>query len=100
MIVRIWEGKTKNEHSDEYAKIITDRDIPNYKKTAGFIKLTFMKRSDEEFTYFTLLTFWTNKELIKVFTGPNLEKAVSYDDDKQYLIDFPGRVTHHHVFAE
>ena len=41
MIARIWEGKTKIEYSETYRKIITERDIPNYKKTKGFIKLIF-----------------------------------------------------------
>ena len=100
MIARVWEGKTRIKHSDAYAKIIDERDIPNYRKTVGFIKLTFLKRSDNEFTYFKLLTFWTDLDTIKNFTGPNFEQAVSYKEDEQYLVDFPGNVTHYKVFAE
>ena len=100
MIARVWEGKTEIEHSEVYAKIIEERDIPDYRKTVGFVKLTFLKRSDNEFTYFKLLTFWTDLDTIKNFTGPNLEQAVSYKDDEQYLVDFPGNVTHYEVFAE
>jgi heme-degrading monooxygenase HmoA len=100
MIVRVWEGKTKIEHSETYTKIIKERDILNYRKTVGFIKLTFLKRSDNEFTYFKLLTFWADLDTIKNFTGPNFEQAVSYEEDKQYLVDFPGNVAHYEVFAE
>ena len=100
MITRIWEGKTEIEHSETYAKIIVQRDIPNYRNSVGFIKLTFLKRSDDEFTYFKLLTFWTDLETIKHFTGPNLEQAVAYKEDEQYLVDFPGSVMHYEVFAE
>jgi len=100
MIARVWEGKTGIEHSETYAKIIEERDIPDYKKTVGFIKLTFLKRSDNEFTYFKLLTFWTDLDTIKNFMGPNFEQAVSYKEDEQYLVDSPGNVTHYKVFAE
>jgi len=100
MITRVWEGKTKIEHSEIYTKIIEERDIPDYRKTAGFIKLTFQKRSDSDYTYFKLLTFWTDLDIIKNFTEPNFEKAVSYKDDEQYLVDFPGNVNHYQVFAE
>ena len=100
MIARVWEGKTKNEHSEIYAKIILERDLPNYKKTNGFVKLAFLKCSDSKFTYFKLLTFWKNLEVIQNFTGPDFEKALSYKDDKKYLIDFPGKVMHHEVFSE
>ncbi|WP_282161391.1 antibiotic biosynthesis monooxygenase family protein [Ulvibacterium marinum] len=100
MTARVWKGKTRIEHSETYAKIIEERDIPEYRRTDGFIKLTFLKRSDNEFTYFELLTFWTDLENIKNFTGPNFEQAVSYKEDKQYLVDFPGNVAHYEVFAE
>ena len=100
MIVRVWEGKTKLEHATIYSKIIKERDIPDYKKTNGFIKLTFMKRSDDEFTYFKLLTFWENYDVIQNFTGLDIDKAKFYDADTQFLVDFPGKISHFEVFVE
>lgn len=100
MTARVWTGKTSIEHAETYTKIIEERDIPDYKKTEGFLKLTFLKRADNEFTYFKLLTFWTDLDTIKKFTGPNVAHAVSYKADEQYLVDFPGNVVHYQVFAE
>ena len=100
MTARIWEGRTKIEHSGIYTEIIEERDIPDYRKTDGFVKFTFLKRNDNQFTFFKLITFWEDLEVIKNFTGPNLEKAVSYKADEKYLIDFPGNVMHYEVFAE
>jgi len=100
MTARVWEGKTSLEHSETYTKIIEERDIPAYRKTEGFVKLTFLKHSDHEFTYFKLLTFWTDLEVIKNFTGPHFEQAVAYKADERYLVDFPGNVRHYEVFAE
>ena len=100
MIARIWKGKTKIEYSETYKKIIIERDIPDYRKSKGFIKLTFLKRVDKEYTYFKLITFWQDLETIKNFTGPSFKEAVAYKEDKKYLIDFPGNVTHFETFAE
>ena len=100
MITRVWEGETKTEHSEVYSKIIKERDIPDYRKTKGFVKLTFLKRNHNNSTYFKLITFWEDFESIKNFTGPDLEKAVYYTKDKNYLIDFPGSILHYQVFAE
>ena len=100
MIARVWEGQTKVEHSEAYKKIIIERDIPDYKKTKGFVKLTFLEHSDIKFTYFKLVTFWKNLEVVQNFTGPNFETAVSYKEDEKYLVDFPGTVVHYEVFAE
>ena len=100
MIARIWKGRTKIEHLDEYTEFMKVRAIPDYKKTDGFVKLTFLKRTDNEFAYFNLVTFWKNFEVIKNFAGNDFEKAKYYPEDKNYLIDFPEKVIHYEVFAE
>ncbi len=100
MIARIWKGRTKIEHLEEYTKFMKVRAIPDYKKTKGFVKLTFLKRTDNEFAYFNLITFWTDLKVIENFAGLDLEKAKYYDEDKNYLIDFPEKTTHYEVFAE
>lgn len=100
MVARIWKGKTKLEHLDAYTDFMKTRAIPDYKKTDGFIKLIFLKRTDNEFAYFNLITFWTNIEVIKNFAGIEFNKAKYYPEDKKYLIDFPVVVIHYDVFAE
>ena len=100
MIARIWQGRTKIEHLEEYTDFMKVRAIPDYKKTGGFVKLTFLKRTDNEFAYFNLITFWENLEVIKNFAGQDFEKAKYYPEDKNYLIDFPEKVIHYDVFAD
>ncbi len=100
MIARIWQGRTKVEHLEEYTNFMKVRAIPDYKKTDGFIKLTFLNRIDDEFAYFNLITYWKNLEVIKNFAGTDFEKAKYYPEDKNYLIDFPEKVTHYEVFAD
>ena len=99
MIAIIWIGQTKIEHIDEYTEFMKVRAIPDYKKTEGFVKLTFLKRTENEFAYFNLITFWKNLEVIKNFAGTDFEKAKYYPEDKKYLIDFPEKVTHYEVFS-
>jgi len=99
MIARIWKGTTKIEHLKEYTEFMKVRAIPDYKKTDGFVKLTFLKRTDNEFAYFNLITFWKNVEVIKNFAGIDFDKAKYYPEDKHYLIDFPESVIHYEVFA-
>lgn len=100
MIARIWSGRTKVEHEGEYAEFMKTRAIPDYQKTQGFVKLSFLKRSDSRFAYFELITFWEDIEAIKNFAGDDIEQAKYYPEDKKYLLDFPERVTHFDVFSE
>ncbi len=100
MIARIWSGRTALEHEREYSGFMKDRAVPDYQKTEGFVKLTFLKRTDSKHAYFELITFWKDLEVIKNFAGDDFEKAKYYPEDEKYLLDFPDRVTHFNVFAE
>ena len=75
MIARIWHGKTRIEDFEEYTEFMKSRAIPDYKKTKGFVKLTFLRNTNDDIGYFKLITFWENIEVIKNFAGENFEKA-------------------------
>ena len=100
MIARIWHGKTKIAHYEEYTDFMKNQAIPDYKKTEGFIKLTFLRRTEGNIAHFNLITFWENIEVIKNFAGNDYETAKYYPEDKEYLLDFEEKVTHYEVFAE
>lgn len=100
MIARIWKGRTKIEHLEEYTNFMKVRALPDYKKTIGFVKLTFLRKTDKEYAYFNLITFWENMEVIKNFAATDIEKAKYYAEDKKFLIEFPEKVEHYEVFAE
>ncbi len=100
MIARIWKGKTKREHAEAYTEFMQQRAVPDYEGTAGFVKLIFLKRTDQEHAYFELITFWESLDVIKNFAGEPIEKAKYYPEDQEFLLDFPENVTHFEVFAK
>lgn len=100
MIARIWHGRTKIEDYETYTQFLIDAAIPDYKKTAGFKKLSFLRNTENDVAHFTLITFWENLEVIKNFAGADFEKAKYYPEDKKYLLEFEEKVIHYEVFAE
>ncbi|OJJ20168.1 antibiotic biosynthesis monooxygenase [marine bacterium AO1-C] len=100
MIARIWHGTTKVEHYDEYTNFMKSIAIPDYKKTEGFIKLSFLRRIEDDVAHFNLITYWENLAVIKNFAGDDYEKAKYYPQDKDYLLEFEEKVMHYEVFAE
>ncbi|MCK4829183.1 antibiotic biosynthesis monooxygenase [bacterium] len=88
MIARIWHGLTKIEDYDAYTEFLKRVAIPNYQKTEGFIKLTFLRNQKDSVGYFTLITFWENLDIIKNFVGEDFEKAKYYPEDEYYLLEF------------
>ena len=100
MIARIWHGKTKVKHFEEYTDFMKSVAIPDYKKTEGFVKLTFLRRVEGDIAHFNLVTFWENIDVIKNFAGNDYEIAKYYPRDKNFLLEFEEKVTHYDVFAE
>ena len=100
MIARIWEGKTKLKHFEAYSSFMKERAIPDYQNTDGLLKLSFLRRIEDGIAYFKLITYWENFEVIKNFAGDDFEKAKYYPEDKNYLLDFPEKLTHFEVFSE
>ena len=100
MIARIWHGRTKIEDYEAYTEFMKRVAIPDYQKTEGFVKLTFLRNIKENVGHFTLITFWDNLKVIKNFAGEDFEKAKYYPEDENFLLEFEEKVTHYEVFAE
>lgn len=100
MIARIWHGITKANQLEEYTEFMKSVAIPDYKKTEGFVKLSFLRRIENDIAHFTLITYWENLELIKNFAGNDYEIAKYYPKDKDYLLEFEEKVKHYEVFAD
>jgi len=99
MIARIWHGKTKLEDYEKYTEFTKKTAIPDYSKTPGFIKLSFLRNIKNNEGHFTLITYWENLEVIKNFAGEDFEKAKYYPEDKNFLLEFEEKVEHFEVFG-
>jgi len=99
MIARIWHGTTSLSNYEEYTEFMKSEAIPDYEKTDGFIKLMFLRNTQQGMGHFKLITFWKNIEVIKNFAGEDFEKAKYYPKDKLYLLEFEEKVMHYEVFA-
>lgn len=99
MIARIWHGKTSASTFEAYTDFLKRVAIPDYKKTKGFVNLTFLRRIEGEEGHFTLITFWENLQTIQDFAGDPIEKAKYYPEDDSFLLEFEENVQHYEVFA-
>ena len=100
MIARIWNGRTNAAHLEAYTQLMKDIAIPDYKKTPGFIKLSFLSSVENGVAHFKLITYWENLEVIENFAGTDYEIAKYYPEDEQYLLEFEEKVSHFEVFSE
>lgn len=98
LITRIWHGKTKAEHADEYLQYMTDTASKIIKKSQGILFINILRRMEGNICHFWTLTKWDSIESIKKFAGRDYERAKYYPRDKDYLLELEPNVIHCETF--
>lgn len=97
-ITRIWHGRTKAEHADEYLQFVIDTGVADYKSIEGNLSVEIWRKLDGEVCHFWTVTKWDSYESIKKFAGEEFDKAKYYEDDSKYLLEFEPNVEHYETF--
>jgi heme-degrading monooxygenase HmoA len=56
-----------------------------------------LRRTHEGNTEFLLISYWDSYEAIRAFAGDDLERAVYYPRDQEFLLELEPKVTHYEV---
>jgi len=99
MITRIWHGRTKAEHADEYLKFLEETGVPDYKSVPGNLSVEIWRRIEGDACHFWTVTKWDSLENIRIFAAEELEKAKYYFEDEKYLLEFEPNVIHCETFT-
>jgi heme-degrading monooxygenase HmoA len=94
MIARVWRGKVRTEHVEEYVRYIRDTGGGEYKRTPGNQGAWIMTRIDDGRAEIIALSFWESRAAIEAFTGPDIEHQVLYPEDERYLLE-PSTTSHY-----
>lgn len=98
MIARIWRGVTPEAKADEYLEYLKATGVKEYRETEGNREVLILRRTRDERAEFLIVTLWDSTEAIRQFTGTdNVEKAVYYPEDREYLLAFEPEVAHYEV---
>lgn len=100
MIARIWRGVTPEARADAYFDYLMKTGVPALRATAGNRGVYVLRRLAEGRAEFLLISLWESFEAIRRFAGPELDKAVYYPEDKDFLLELEPRVSHFEVLFE
>ncbi len=100
MIARIWHGTVPADRGDEYYEYLKKTGLPEYRQTPGNRGVTVLRRLEGDRAHFLLISFWDSWEAIRTFSGPDLEKAVYYPEDSNFLLELEPHVTHYEVLEK
>jgi heme-degrading monooxygenase HmoA len=101
MIARIWHGilKTKSE-TDEYADYVMQTGVKGVQATEGNRGVYVLKHVDEDRAEFLFISLWESFDAIRRFAGVDVEKAVYYPKDKEFLLELEPKVKHFEVLVK
>jgi hypothetical protein len=98
MITRIWHGRTKAEHADQYLKYIRVTGLADYVSTSGNISAKVLLKREGEICHFFTISEWKDIDSIIKFAGNDFEKARYYEEDKKYLLELEENVNHYETY--
>jgi heme-degrading monooxygenase HmoA len=97
MMARIWRGRTPESKADGYLEYLRGTGLKEYAATPGNQGVLVLRRLAEGEAEFLLISLWESEEAIRRFAGKELERAVYYPEDDEYLLERERNVAHYEV---
>ena len=89
-IARVWRGRVRREHADEYEAYNYEVGIrPLVEKALGV--QTFRDDGAHE-SEFVTVSYWASRDAMAAFTGADPEAIHHLDRDPEFLIELPKAV--------
>jgi len=97
MIARIWRGITPESKADQYFDYLMATGLKDYVATPGNQGVLVLKNASEERAEFLLISLWESWDAIRRFAGDDIDAAVYYPEDEEYLLTLEPKVVHYEV---
>jgi heme-degrading monooxygenase HmoA len=97
MIARIWHGRVPDDKADAYMEYLRATGLKEYAATAGNRGVYVLRRREGGFADYLLLSLWDSWEAIRGFAGTDVERAVYYPEDREFLVETEPTVAHYEV---
>ncbi len=97
MIARTWRGVTLAEKAEQYMQYLMETGLKDYRAIPGNRGVQVLRRTYEGKTEFLLISFWESYDAIRAFAGDDMERAVYYPKDKEFLLELEPKVIHYEL---
>ena len=97
MIARMWRGRTPASKADSYLEYLRETGVKEYSATdgnRGVLVLRWVSGGEAEFL---LISLWESQDAIRTFAGEDLDRAVYYPQDDEFLLEREPTVAHYEV---
>lgn len=99
-IARVWSCRARAADGDAYPKHFRDKVLPELDAIPGFLGAMLMRRDLGDAIEYTVLTRWVSMDVIRRFTGREINAAVVDPNVAGRLIDYDKTVTHSEIMEK
>ncbi len=99
MIARTWRGWTSADDADRYADYVNETGVRGLGATEGNRGVYMLRRIEGDRAEFIVLSLWDSLDAIKAFAGDDIETAVFYPQDDDFLVEREWTCLHYEVPA-
>ena len=99
MIARLWRGVVPEAMADEYLRYLETTGLKEYRSTRGNRGVYVLRRIERGRAEYLLVSLWESMAAIRRFAGDDVEKAVYYPEDEEFLLELEPKVVHYEVLA-
>ena len=100
MIARVWHGRVRSKHAQEYTHYIEGTGLRDYRACRGNRGALMLVRAHGDEAEVLTISLWDSVDNIKAFAGEDISKARYYPKDKEYLLELEEHVRHFDVVGE
>jgi antibiotic biosynthesis monooxygenase (ABM) superfamily enzyme len=97
MIARVWRGATLAEHADEYAAYLEETGMRDAREIPGARGTLVLRRPRSGYAEFETILLFDSLDDVRAFAGDELELAVFFEKDDEYLVERDLEVRHYDV---
>ncbi|MDT0179521.1 hypothetical protein Q9S36_04760 [Microbacterium sp. ARD31] len=95
-VVRMWTGVVRTEDEGRYVQYVERTGMDAYRATPGNLGAWLLTRDlGDGRTEITTLSRWENFAVIAAFAGEDIERAIFYPEDNEFLLERDERVRHY-----
>ena len=100
MIARVWDGTTGAGDAETYWQYLQETGVRECRGTPGNRGVLVLRRVEGEDAHFRFTSFWESLDAIRAFAGADIEKAVYFPKDREFLRFLDPKVRHYEVLED
>lgn len=97
LIARVWFGKTHTDRSKEYVEYVRGTGVKGLTATEGNRGVLVLGRAEKETFDIGVISFWRTLHDVERFAGKDINRAVYYPKDGEYLLSMEPELLHYEI---